>query len=41
MVRDAVNYNITVLGEDTAYPENIVSTNASAAPCSFYAIFTD
>ncbi len=40
MVRDAVNYNITVLGEDTAYPENIVSTNASAAPCSFYAIFT-
>lgn len=40
MVRDPVNYNITVLGEDTAYPENIVSTNPQAAPCSLYAIFT-
>jgi len=40
MVRDATNFNITVLGEDTAYPENIVSTNASAQPCSLYAIFT-
>ena len=40
MVRDAVNYNITVLGEDTTYPENIVSTNPQAWPCSLYAIFT-
>ena len=40
MVRDATNFNITVLGEDTAYPENIVSTNPQAWPCSLYAIFT-
>jgi parallel beta-helix repeat protein len=40
MVRDAVNYNITVLGEDTAYPENIVSTSATTRPCSLYAIFS-
>ena len=40
MVRDATNFNITVLGEDTAYPENIVSTNPIAWPCSLYAIFT-
>jgi parallel beta-helix repeat protein len=40
MVRDATNFNITKLGEDTAYPENIVSTNNIAWPCSLYAIFT-
>jgi hypothetical protein len=40
MVRNATNFNITVLGEDTAYPEDIVSTNAIAWPCSLYAIFT-
>ena len=39
MVRDATNFNITVLGEDTAFPENIVSTNPIAWPCSLYAIF--
>jgi parallel beta-helix repeat protein len=40
MVRDATNFNITVLGEDTVFPENIVSTNPQAWPCSLYAIFT-
>ena len=40
MVRDATNFNITKLGEDTTYPENIVSTNPQPWPCSLYAIFT-
>jgi len=39
MVRDAVNFNITKLGEDTAYPENVLSTSTQAYPCSLYAIF--
>jgi parallel beta-helix repeat protein len=40
MVRDAVNFNITKLGEDTAYPETVLSTSTQAWPCSLYAIFT-
>ncbi len=40
MVRDEVNFNITKLGEDTAYPETVLSTSTQAWPCSLYAIFT-
>lgn len=41
MVRDAVTRNITVLGEDVNYPEDITQNGYVARPCSLYTIFTD
>ena len=39
MVREVSSFNITKLGEDILFPENIVSLNQAAQPCSFYAQF--
>jgi parallel beta-helix repeat protein len=40
MVRDSTTLNITKLGEDTSFPEDIRLNGYSAFPCSLYAIFT-
>ena len=41
MVRDAVTRNITVLGEDVSYPEDITQNGYVARPCALYTLFTD
>jgi parallel beta-helix repeat protein len=40
MVRDSTTLNITKLGEDTSFPETIVTNGTNAFPCSLYAIYT-
>jgi parallel beta-helix repeat protein len=39
MVREAVTNNITVLGEDTNYPENVLANGSTAKPSGIYAAF--
>jgi len=41
MVRDAVTRNITVMGEDVSYPEDITQNGYVARPCALYTLFTD
>jgi hypothetical protein len=39
MVRDAVTNNITLLGEDTSYPENVLANGSTPKPSGIYAAF--
>ena len=39
MVREAVTNNITVLGEDTNYPENVLANGSTPKPSGIYAFF--
>jgi len=39
MVRDAVTNNITVLGEDISYPENVLANGSTPKPSGIYAFF--
>jgi parallel beta-helix repeat protein len=39
MVREAVTNNITVLGEDTSYPENVFANGSTAKPSGIYAAY--